>query len=93
MYRKSCTGNASEITVGKGNIRIMNNILIVTMLFFVKGSLGIQIEVRKDGLDEQNKDSSDEAIRVTLLADLQQMQDNEAQNMITNLESKVTYEC
>ena len=48
--------------------------------------------MRKDGLDVQHKDSSDEAIRVTLLADLQQMQDNEAQNIITNLESKVTNE-
>ena len=58
--------------------------------FFVKESLGIQLEVRKDILGEENMDSSDEAIRVALLADLQQIQDGEAQNMITIFESKVT---
>ena len=63
------------------------------LIIFVKESLGVQLEVRKDVLDEENKDSSDEVIRVALLADLQQIQDNEAQNMIANLESKVTSEC
>ena len=52
--------------------------------------MGIQLEVRKDVLDEENKDSSDEAIRVALLADLQQIQDNEAQNIIAIFEIKVT---
>ena len=53
--------------------------------------MGIQLEIQKDQLDMEKKDSSDEVLQVTLLADLQQIQDTEAQNICTNLEAKVTH--
>ena len=60
-------------------------------IFSTQESLGIQLEIRKDRFAEEKKDNSDETLQVALLADLQQIQDTEAQNMFTNLEAKVIH--
>ncbi len=49
----------------------------------------MQLEVRREQLCKEGQVPSDETLRVALLADLQEIQDSEMQNVAVDMEEKV----